>query len=166
MKESRSLGPPWASRLSRCHEPFLPAPDPCCAVLVLLLRWLLRFRPGVPQSPWLGCRKGCSLSPAGGWGWYTPSSTVPRACPGRGFRGGMPQRTQGFLCFTGIYRSKCDRLNLRCVCLQSKCSFCFAKYRFFFQSWSFGIGCKDRAHNTGLGAFLGALLGRFLLVHQ
>ena len=37
---------------------------------------------------------------------------------------------------------------------------------FFFQSWSFGIGCKDRAHNTGLGAFLGALLGRFLLVHQ
>ena len=43
-------------------------------------------------------------------------------------------RTQGFLCFTGIYRSKCDRLNLRCVCLQSKCSFCFAKSRFFFQS--------------------------------
>ena len=57
-------------------------------------------------------------------------ATWPLACPGRGFRGGMPQRTQGFLCCTGIYRSKCDRLNLRCVCLQSKCSFCFAKYRF------------------------------------
>ena len=127
MKETRSLGPPWASRLSRCHEPFLPAPDPCCAVLDLHLRWLPCFRPGVPQSPWLGSQKGCSPSPAGGWGWYIQSFTVPRARPGRGLRGGMPQCLKNKL-----FASESDTL-WRCIA-SSGLKYVFW-IRFIQQTW-------------------------------
>ena len=60
------------------------------SVLLLLLKWLLCLRPGVPQSRWLG-REWCSSSPLSGWRRYTPSITPPQTRPGRGLSGGMPQ---------------------------------------------------------------------------
>ena len=60
------------------------------SVLLLLLKWLLCLRPGVPQSHWLG-REWCSSSPLSGWRRYTPSITPPQTRPGQGLSGGMPQ---------------------------------------------------------------------------
>ena len=71
------------------------------SALLLFIRWL----PGLVLPParcsssrWLATEKRCSLSPVSGWRRYTPSNTKPRTRPGRGLRGGMPQRAD-----TGIY---------------------------------------------------------------
>ena len=67
MKETRSLGPPWASRLSRYHEHFLLPPGPSRAVLCpTSFKMAPRLSARCPPITLIGEPKGL-LSVAGWW---------------------------------------------------------------------------------------------------